>query len=57
MLSIGVATEGEEVIPVEDDVDAQFLGHHGRCPHLCVIPVLGLDLDGNADGSGHAYSW
>lgn len=53
MRTVGIAVQREEVIPVEGDVDADVLGPADRVTDVAVGGgVLGLQLDGDADGKG-----
>jgi len=47
--AVGLAAQREEVIPVEEDVDAQILELANSVADLRVGGVLGLDLDSQAD--------
>ena len=49
VLAVRVAVEREEVVPVEDDVDAEVLGAPHRVADLGVVGVLGLELDADPD--------
>jgi len=52
MLAVGIATQREEVVPVEDDVRSKLFGFGYRCPDLGVVGVLGLQLNGDAGRAG-----
>src|SRR6478735_2229237 len=49
VLAVGVAVQRIEVVPVEDDVDAEVLGAEYGVPDGAVIGVLWLELDADAD--------
>ena len=53
VLAVGLAVEREEVVPVEHDVDARVLGGGDGVADLCVVRVLRLELQTDAEGVGH----
>ena len=52
MLSIGVAIQRLEVIPVVNDVRAHLLGCEHRPAYGRVVGMLRMDLDGDSDWVG-----
>src|SRR5690606_18664733 len=52
VLAVGVAVEREEVVPVEDHVDAEVFGAPHGIPDRGVIGVRGRKLKGAAEGAG-----
>lgn len=59
MSTVHVSAEGKEVVPVEQDVHAQFFEVRRRPPNPSVGGVLGLDLNAHTGGTGrcrHALS-
>ena len=49
MFAVGVAVQRVEVIPVVDDVNAEFFGLGHSTADVTVLGVLRMKLDGNTD--------
>ena len=49
VVALRVAPEREEVVPVEEAVDAELLGLRPRAAHRRPVGVLGLELCGDAE--------
>src|SRR5690606_20866233 len=51
VLTVGLATQGEEMVPVEDDIDTDVFKRGDGVADLLVRRVLRRDLNANTDGA------